>query len=246
MAAKLNQIIAVVNGKKNQSQKRLTDIYHKLQKSELFSGISRNYEPVDEDGEQQPPEKKFVQYKVDDAFAEAQGALTELLDAVATQDWANTKARANVVVDGNVLLEDVPVTFLLILEKSLTDIHTFVSKLPTLDPAEKWSFNSDVDCYASETHSTNKTKKVPKAHILYEATKEHPAQVETFTEDVKVGEWHTIKFSGAIPAQKKNQLLARVTKVQEAVKFAREEANALEVAPVKVGEKLFGYLFGNK
>lgn len=243
MAAKLNQIIAVVNGKKSQSQKRLTDIYHKLQKADLFSGISRNYEALDEDGESQPSEQKFVQYKVEDAFAEAKDALTELLDAVATQDWANTKARANVVVDGNVLLENVPVTYLLILEKTLTDIHTFVSKLPTLDPAEKWAFNSDADCYASEKHSTNKTKKVPRAHILYEATKEHPAQVETFTEDVKVGEWHTIKFSGAIPAQTKNQLLQKVTKVQEAVKFAREEANSVEVAPVKVGDKLFGYLF---
>ena len=243
MAAKLNQVIAVVNGKKSQSQKRLTEIYHKLQKMDLFSGIARNYEPVDEDGEKQPPENKCVQYKVEDAFGEAKEALTELLDAVATQDWANTKARANVVVDGNVLLEDVPVTFLLILEKTLTDIHTFVSKLPILDPAEKWQFNSDVDCYASEKHSTNKTKKVPRAHILYEATKEHPAQVEMFTEDIKVGEWHTVKFSGAIPAQQKNKLLQKVNKVQEAVKFAREEANALDVAPVKVGEKLFGFIF---
>lgn len=240
---KLNQIIAVVNGKKTQSQKRLGDMYHKLQKIDLFNGISRSYEPLDEEGEKQPSEQKFVQYKAEDAFEEARVALTDLLDAVATQDWANTKARANVVVDGTILLEDVPVTFLLLLEKTLTDIHTFVSKLPTLDPAEKWTFNEDVDCFTSEKHSTNKTKKVPRSHIKYEATKEHPAQVEIFTEDVKVGEWHTIKFSGAVSAQRKNELLQRVILVQEAVKFAREEANSTEVEPVKVGRKLFDFLF---
>lgn len=243
MSAKLNQIIAVVNGKKTQSQKRLTEIYHKLQKADLFNGISRNYEPLDEDGETFPPEKKLVQYKVEDAFEDAKEALADLLDSVATQDWANTKARANVVVDGEVLLEDVPVTYLLILEKTLVDVHTFITKLPTLDPAEKWVFNSDVDCFASEKHSTNKTKKVPRAHILYEATEKHPAQVETFTEDQKVGEWHTVKFSGAISAKDKNQLLQRVDKVQEAVKFAREEANGIEVDSIKVSEKLFGYIF---
>ena len=40
-----------------------------------------------------------------------------------------------------------------------------------------------------------------------------------------------------------NELLARVERLQEAVKFAREEANGLEVEEHKVGEKIFKYLF---
>jgi hypothetical protein len=39
-------------------------------------------------------------------------------------------------------------------------------------------------------------------------------------------------------------LLDRVEKLQAAVKFAREEANAAEVTDVHVGEVVFGYLFG--
>jgi hypothetical protein len=43
---KLNQIIAVANGKKTGSQKSLTDIYQKLNKTELFSGRkSKNIVP---------------------------------------------------------------------------------------------------------------------------------------------------------------------------------------------------------
>jgi len=39
-------------------------------------------------------------------------------------------------------------------------------------------------------------------------------------------------------------LLARVEKLQEAVKFAREEANSIEVEDQKVGATFFDYLFG--
>lgn len=243
--AKLNQIIAVVSGKKTQAERALTEIYHKLQKPTLFEGIARTYQPLDEEGETFPPENKRLQYRTTDACREASDVLTALLDAVATQDYANTEAKASVVVDGEALLEDVPVTYLLILEKQLVDLRTFVSKLPVLDPAEKWTWDPAVDCYSSNETRSNKTKKVMRNHVKAEATDKHPAQVETYTEDVKVGEWHTVKFSGAVAAGRKNLLLERVEKVVEAVKFAREEANNREVNNISVGRKLFGYVFAD-
>jgi hypothetical protein len=170
--------------------------------------------------------------------------LTELFDVVATQDAANCLAKANVVVDGTPLLKNVPVTTLLFLEKQLVDLHTFVEKLPTLDPGEAWSYNEEVDHYASEPYQTTKTKKVLKNHVKAEATKEHPAQVETYTEDVVVGYWTTVKFSGAVPARERNEMLGRVRKLQEAVKSAREEANGAEVELKKLGGAVFQYVFG--
>jgi len=89
-----------------------------------------------------------------------------------------------------------------------------------------------------------KTKKIPRNHVKAEATEKHPAQVEVYYEDVVVGNWRTIKFSSALPAKRVNELLSRVEKLQEAVKFAREEANNLEVVEQKVGAKIFDYLFG--
>ena len=144
------------------------------------------------------------------------------------------------------LLKDVPVTHLLFLEKQLVDIHTFVEKLPTLDPAEAWQYNPEVDCFASDPYQTAKTKKVLKNHVKAEATKEHPAQVETYTEDVVVGYWTTVKFSGALPAREKNAILQRVRKLQEAVKSAREEANSVTVEPKKTGAEVFKYIFGTE
>jgi hypothetical protein len=240
----LNQIIAITAGKKSQAQKTITEAYQNLQKTTLLEGISRTYKPRDDDGEQLPPEKKQVQMKVGDAIRYVVAALTDLFDIVATQDRANCQAKANVVVDNNTILKDVPVTTLLFLEKQLVDIHTFVEKFPTLDPGESWEYSPDVDHYASEPYQTTKTKKVLKNHIKAEATKEHPAQVDTYTEDVVVGYWTTIKFSGAMPARLKNEVLDRVRKLQEAVKCAREEANGMEVQPVKIGTAVLQYVFG--
>ena len=240
---RLNQIIAIQAGKKSQAKDALTEAYHLLQKPDLLSGIARNYKPKDEGGEPQPPENKLVQVKVKDLVGQVTTALVEMFDVVATQDSANCKARANVLVDGHTLLTEVPVTHLLFLEKQLTDLHTFVEKLPILDPAERWAYNTGQDCFASEPFQTNRTKKVPKNHVKYEATKEHPAQVEMYMEDVTVGTWTTIKYSGAIPAAEKNAMLERVRKLQDAVKQAREEANNLEVTRQKVGQTILGYIF---
>jgi hypothetical protein len=240
---KLNQIIAIQAGKKSQAKETLTDAYHKLKKPELLSGIARTYQPKDEGGEPQPEERKQVQLKVAELIQKVTADLTEMFDVVATQDWANCQARADVVVDGKPLLPGVPVTHLLFLEKQLVDLRTFIEALPVLDTAEEWEYKPEADCYVSRPSRSNRTKKVPKNHIKYEATKEHPAQVEMYMEDIWVGTWTTTKFSGAIPAAARNAMLERVRKLSDAVKSAREEANGLEVKPQKVGASILGYVF---
>ena len=169
-----------------------------------------------------------------------------MFDVVATQDWANSQARADVTVDGRKLLQAVPVTHLLFLEKQLVDIRTFIEALPTLDAAEEWEYKPEFDSYVSKPARTNRTKKVPKNHIKYEATKEHPAQVEMYMEDVWVGTWTTTKLSAAVPAATRNAMLERVRKLLDAAKAAREEANGLEVKPQKVGAAVLGYVFDGK
>ena len=90
-----------------------------------------------------------------------------------------------------------------------------------------------------------KTKKVPRNHVKAEATKEHPAQVEVYHEDVVVGHWRTVRFSGALPARRVNELTDRVERLQRAVKFAREEANLREVEQQEVGAKVFEFLLAD-
>lgn len=241
--AKLNQILAVEKGVKATSQRAVTDAYHTIQKAPLLSGLSRTYQPIDDEGESLPAESTRVQVKAEQVLKDVADALTRLFDVTATKDWANTQARADVVVDGRTLIEAAPVTFLLFLEKQLVDLHTFVSKLPTLDPAESWTLDDNAEAWRADAVKTTRTKKVPRNHVLAEATDKHPAQVQVFTEDIVVGYWTKTAFSGAMPARRVNELLARVQKLQDAVKYAREEANGHVVDDQEVGAALFGYLF---
>ena len=241
--ARLNQIIAVEKGVKSRSFQDLTEAHHALQKPTLLSGISRTYRPKDEEGEQLPPESTKVQVKSEEIVRRTVEVLTKLFDVTATKDWANSKAKADVVLDGKTLLTQVPATYLLFLEKQLVDLHTFVKKLPMLDASESWIFDQSADCWATEPVQTVRTKRIPRNHVKSEATEKHPAQVEVYYEDVTIGYWKTVKFSGSLPAKRINELLERVEKLQQAVKFAREEANNLEVDDQHPGDKIFKYLF---
>ncbi|MEU3045250.1 hypothetical protein ABZ705_01775 [Streptomyces sp. NPDC006984] len=242
--AKLNQIIAVEKGVKTKAHHDLTAAHHGLQKPALLAGISRTYQPKDEEGEQLPPESTRVQVQAEDVLRDTARTLTRLFDVTATKDWANCTARADVTVDGRALLTGVPVSYLLFLEKQLTDIATFVRKLPVLDASESWVHDPSTDAWKTDPVRTVRTRKVPRNHVKAEATEHHPAQVEVYYEDVPVGYWTTVKFSGALPARRLNELTERLEKLQQAVKFAREEANACEVEDRRAGDAVFGYLFG--
>jgi hypothetical protein len=243
MSTKLNQIVAVEQGVKSKSRDAFTGLYHKIQKTALFNGIHRTYVPKDDDGDRLPSESTKVQVTVSDLLEEAKQALTKLFDVTATKEYANSQARADVVVDSRTIIGDVPVPYLLFLEKQLVDIRTFVSKLPTLDQAATWVYDDNDGVYKTSPTQTVRTKKVPRNWVKAEATDKHPAQVEIFHEDIIVGTWTKIDTSGAISVTRKNELLERVDKLTQAVKFAREEANQYEVTDAHVADSVFGYLF---
>ena len=243
---KLCEVIALTNGKKSRCKKELTDVYHKFQKPTLFDGLHRKYRPKDEEGEQLPSEAKRVQYTVRDGLHHVSGVLVDVMSMVLAQDMGNTVAASDVIVDGNVVMANVPVTHLLYLEKMLVDIATVIDAIPTLDPAEKWEYSEESDCYASAPYETVRTKKVMRNHVKAEATEHHPAQVETYTEDTPVGYWATTKFSGSIPAHEKNMMLERLRKLQDAVKVSRERANGLSLSDVDSGpsKQLVEFILG--
>ena len=242
---KLHSIIAIEKTAKSEGEKAITAAYQTIQKEPVLSGISRTYQPRDDDGDVLPPESTKVQFSVEDAFASVAAGMERLFDITLTKDFGNCSAMANVVVDGKVLLKDVPATYLLFLEKKLVDMKTLVSKAPVLDPANNWSEDAtqSAGVWASDEVKTTKTKKIPRNHVKAPATDRHPAQVDVYYEDVIVGDWTTKKFSGAITPARKAELLRRVNTLSDAVKIAREEANSAEVTGRKAGSEIFGYLF---
>ena len=252
MPAKLCQIVALVggnSGKKSRSQEAISQINRKIEKSKdgrnpLLEGVVKTFNKTNEEEDwSEPDQRQNVRYTCHQALEEARGVMTEVFNACATQDWANCEAKADIVVDNHTVLEAVPVTHMLWLEKRLEDFHTFVRNLPTLDPAETWTWSPDAGHYVAAARKTVKTKKTPFPFEKSPATEQHPAQVETMYHDVPLGEWETVKLSGAIPAEEKNDMLSRLTKLQDALKAAREEANSVEVESVKTADKLFDFIY---
>jgi len=245
MAKKLNQIVAIEKGEKARIQKELNEHFSLLSKGTLVNGIQRTFKPfVDEIGAQRPAESTHVQVKATEVIASVTDLLTRLFDVTATKEWANMSAVANVVVNGKVLLEKVPVTYLLFLEKQLAEVANFVRKLPTLDPTERWNYDSNSEVWKTEAVGTLSTKKVMKNHVKAEATDKHPAQVEIFQEDQPVGVWETVKSSGALEISEVKAIQNRINELIVAVKQAREEANSVVADDFAVGKSVFSYIFG--
>jgi len=238
----LNQVIAVLKGAKTRAQGVLTEAYKLIQKEGLFAGKTRVFQKISEDYPDIPDESKGVQYRADELIAGAMIAVREYLDVQLDLDVGNTRATADIVVDEKVLLAKAPVTFLLVLEKELTDLHTFVTKLPLLDTAEDWKQDDSTGLYKSGLIRTIRTQKVQRPLVKYPHSHEHPAQTEVITEDVPVGYWHETHLSGAIARPVQKAMLARVEKLQVAVKIAREAANAITIEKQKGADVLLRYI----
>lgn len=247
-AKTLAQIVAAEKGTKSRTNTRVSALYKDIQKTSETSpmrGLSRTYQPRFEDGAQLPEEYRRVQFSAESKLDEFVSALRGLMDVTATKDVANTKAKATVKVGDVVIIEDAPVPLLLSLDKQLTDLRSFISELPVLDPAVEWTYNPDAGAYASRPVGTIKTEKVRKSNVIVPATERHPAQVDVVNEDVVVGYWTKVEYSGFVDGNRVKQLLDRVDRLILAVKYAREEANSMQATEtVHLGGAVASYILG--
>ncbi|MEM7234032.1 MAG: hypothetical protein AAF517_17780 [Planctomycetota bacterium] len=241
---RLSQIVAILKGSKARHTEVATELHRASDHPGLFEGFRKTFQPVEEGAESYPDEKQAVAKRADENLKDFLQSLENVVDVVASQEVGNadTSARADVVVDGDVVFEKATVPFLLYVEKQLTDLRTFVSKLPELDQNEEWSLDPNSGLHRTSEILTHRTKKTARPIVLYDATEEHPAQTQLVTDDITVGHWRTVKLSGALPRPRKRALLERIDRLQKAVKFAREEANSAEVESQRVGGAILRYL----
>ena len=248
---KLHHVLAIESGLKNKTAETLTGIYKTFQKPDLFNGHVKTFTPRSDNQdssfyESLPDDRKNVQMNVSAMLATIRAKQTELFDLGFKRDVTNCIAKADIEVDGTVILKDVPVTYLLWLGHQLDDLHSEIKKIPTLDPAEKWTWDGNQGLYSTEPSKQIRTKKVQVPLVLAPATDKHPAQVKEITEDVRTGDWTTTKYSSAMPVDQRDAMLARVEKLQNAVKQARETANSTDVPAdlVSAGDAIFSFALG--
>jgi hypothetical protein len=188
----LGQIAAIQKDVQKATMRQLTDAHHALQKPAMLEGLSREYQPRFEDGEQLPAEQQRVQATVKEMIDATRDALARMFDATAARDYTNgpggpATAVADVKVDGDVLVPKAPVHYLLYLEKQLDDLETFARKLPTHDPATDWALESPRGVWKAVPVQTTRVVQVPRANVIVPPTAQHPAQVQGYTENVVTG-----------------------------------------------------------
>jgi len=239
---KLHQLLAIEKDIKVREHKKLTDLYHIAKKPSFFAGFTRTFRPSVDDGETLPAERQIVQQRADELLKQGLDAFAAMINAAGSKDVSNLSAIADVVVDDVVVMSGVPATHLLHLEKALIELRSFISELPELDPAEEWIEDQGNRLFRTALTSQGRTKKVQKPLVLFPATDKHPAQTQLITEDIIVGFWDTVKFSGGISLVEKFNLLNKLTKLMDAVKVAREAANGVEADGLHYGTAIKHYM----
>ncbi len=238
---KQNQVIAIEKGLKAKVISHVDVIDKMFQKPGLFNGFTKTYRKLNEADEDVPPSAQKVQRSAPELLGDAFGALAELFNVTMQKEDANRAAVADVRVGEAVILSAAPVTFLLFLEKQLTDMASLVQHMPVLDPAEDWQADTQ-GLFRTRPLITARTKKVVRPILLAAATVEHPAQAQLITEDNNVGTWELVNISGAVPEPKRKALLERIESLKIAVKLAREQANLVEAPECNAGKQIMKWL----
>lgn len=211
---------------------------------ERFRGMSRKYEPLAEDGVQLPGEFTNLATNVDGELLLMGNAFAKWLDIVIQKETTNTsaEARAEVRVGEKVIFESLPATAILALEKHVAELRKVYAAIPTNDPTVEWTFDDGKGCFQSAPEVRMREEKEIRPMVLYEATPEHPAQVDTFSTSKPVGKWTTVTYSGKLSVTDRRERLERLDALLVALKEARMRANCAEAYGDPVGDKILDFI----
>ena len=250
---KLCEVLAV-EGELDSTCKSILDEATKTFKDKAahFVGQTKTYQPFDEGAAEKEGtiEHLAMVTTVNEKLAYVFEHMAKLIDAKAQKDATNQVAKADILVEGTdssagVLVTDIPATTLLGLEATMRQIKVLVLEVPTLPPGIEWAPAPEMgkNVY-KRVHPavTFKTHKTFRSKILVEPTKEHPAQIEKWSEDENIGKFITDAWSGMLTPAEKSDMIGRIDTLARAVKEARQRANTTEVVKIKLAKSLVDYI----
>lgn len=249
--SKLHELLAVDANLSAQAAKLTNELKGTFEKKRhLFEEKRTTFQPKEDGSVAVTEQQSDLQTTVVDELSWISEHLAKAIDVSHQINLGNMAAQADVLLeDGSAILSGVPATTLLELEKSVKHIQDLISQVPTLDPAK--GFRPDPDrgkgIYAAREVVKQRTKKVPKVIVKYDATKEHPAQTELISLDEPIGEIREQEWSALLTPADKAAMLARCEDLVRAIKKARSRANDLDVVQNgnKIGATLLRHILGD-
>ena len=214
-------------------------------KADHFIGQFRKFEMFVEDGINYPEEHKSIDTTVQDKLDHMKKTEIRYFDAILQKEATNQNAGADLIIDGVTIATALPATFLLGMETRLKHLRTAYESIPTLQPGIEWKLDPAVGTNIYKTAKPVekiKTETVVEPVVLYEATKEHPAQVKEASKVKDIGKYSTTVWSGMITPAEKSVLLGKIDKLIRSFKKARQRANTTEVVNRTIGKELFNFI----
>ena len=246
---KLHEIIAVEGDLQNITNKVIDEATQTFsKKAEHFIEQLSKLEMNDEERQKEnTTDHKAMVTTVGDKLSYVGKHVVKYYDAISRKERTNQEARADLVVDGEVLISDMPGTLLLGLESRLKQFRTMCEAIPTLQPGIVWALDETREGHVykmAEPRKRFKTEKIKESKVIVPPTKEFPAQVDTWTVDKPVGVYSDQLWNSMLSPAEKSELIGRVDKLTQAVKRARQRANEVEVVDLRVGRKIVDYILG--
>jgi len=247
--AKLHELLAAEKTVLAQSAKLFTETTAKLGKSHFWEGFNKTLtlvadSPTKAAIEEAAKEVKLLPTNVADTLAYFVNFWSKSEDLLFSKNVSNQFAKADIIVNGIVLVTDVPVDELMGLEHRLEGLRQMLAQMPTLDASKTWSKAEDLgpNIWRSEPEVTIKTDKTVDAVVLYPATDKFPAQVKEFSKDITIGSFKLIRTSGAVTSVAKSDILSNVDNLIMEVKKARTRANDIEAKSRQIGKTLMDFI----
>lgn len=168
-------------------------------------------------------------------------------DLSAQKDAANCRAKADLIINGVVILSDLPAITLLFIENKMKAVRNLLAQCKTLDAAKNWKeYTAQDNVWSTDPNVRTVKQNVQDYVIAAPATDKHAAQVKDITVE-RIRAISTVtELSGFMPTQQKAELLMRCDELIQAAKQARQTANDQEVGNEKIAQPLFNYLLNGR
>lgn len=242
----LHELLAV-EGDLERSHKSILDTTKSIfiKNTDLFFAQHRKLEMFVDDDITYPEEYKEMDCTVVEKLEEMENVEKQYYDVILQKECTNQLAVCDLIVDGVTIGTGLPATFLLGMESRLRQLREVYAKIPTLSPGIKWveDPSQGENIYITEKPAEKlKTETTLEPVVLYEATKEHPAQVKEVSKTNNVGKYISTTWSGMMSPAKKAIILNKIDRLIREVKKARQVANTTTVNERTIGQNIFDYI----
>lgn len=247
--AKLHEILAVEGSKLQTAKNILKETEQTFSNRKyLFEGLINNIESKLEKDDPKyaefpdATEVKEVAETVPGKLDYLCKTLLEWFNIVAQKDLANTEAKADLIIDDDILLKNVPSVTLLFIENKMKEVRNLFNAIPVLDTAKVWEPTSTPNVFKHTPTSKVVKESIEELQVVVQQSDKHPAQVAKVVRQEIRAIKHTTELSSFVSSYQKHIYLSKCDKIIEAAKAARQRANCVEAIPVDISSAIFDYL----